>query len=174
MILAFNRLRVNLRELEVTRELQTFENGWEVRAKLQSHEDLRYLAGLFATSSEPVELEVETPHGGAKGKTRIAGIPLKILRRFGSSGSASLLVKRQVVGLPDALSFLFPQPFPPRSGARFVRCRLQRRTPYGPALASNDGSPMPRRVAIVRLMNGRSGRPERFGSSRQADGPWRW
>jgi hypothetical protein len=72
VILSFRLLRVNDRDLEVRADLETFENGWEVRARVRSREDLRYLAGLFATSSEPVHLEFEatkmTPRSTFKAK----------------------------------------------------------------------------------------------------------
>jgi hypothetical protein len=46
-----------------------------VRAELQDQDDLRYLAGLFATSSEPLDLELEAFDEEValrmKGRTRI-------------------------------------------------------------------------------------------------------
>lgn len=80
MVLTFSLLRVNGRELEALAELENFEHGWEVRAKLHHPEDLRYLVGLFATSSESVALEVEAPDRETlklfKGEAKLAGVPV--------------------------------------------------------------------------------------------------
>jgi hypothetical protein len=60
VIRSFDVLRVNGRVVNARSDLgaETSES-WEVRAELQDQDDLQYLAGLFAISSEPLDLELE-------------------------------------------------------------------------------------------------------------------
>jgi hypothetical protein len=79
MILPFGMLRINDRELRLLAYLETFEHSWEVRAKFENPDDFAYVAGLFATSSEAVALEIEVPQQDVmkhyRGEAKIAGIP---------------------------------------------------------------------------------------------------
>ena len=79
MILSLSLLRVEDRELDVVADLGTSDEEWKVQARLQNPEDLRYLAGLFATSSEPAILEFDVMEDGLlkryRGKAHIIGVP---------------------------------------------------------------------------------------------------
>jgi hypothetical protein len=50
-------LRIDGRESRVVADVDPFEHSWEVSAKFKDEDDVRCVAGRFATSSESVALE---------------------------------------------------------------------------------------------------------------------
>jgi hypothetical protein len=83
MIRSFEVLRVNSNVVGARTVVEAEESGpWQARSRLQDLEGLSYLAGLFATSSEPVDLELEVvtddPRPRMKGRARIVGVPLDL------------------------------------------------------------------------------------------------
>jgi hypothetical protein len=59
MIRSFDVLRVNGRVVNARSDLGAETSDHGVRAELRDQDDLRYVSGLFATSSEPLDLELD-------------------------------------------------------------------------------------------------------------------